>query len=212
MPWPMVHFAIAEKVRMSNANPQFLLGSIAPDAIHMRGKVTRTEKGYTHFVVDGKWPTADIIKQNCLAYLGESHSVEWKEFILGYFAHIYTDSRWIETIYADFERMDQGEPQTQRKRYNSEMSQIEFALLRSEAWVQGALVKLKQANAFRIDPLLTQDEVSRYRDSKIEWLSRKENEPNIQPNHFTVERVKAFIATTSDELLNLFLYRDQPRF
>ena len=42
MPWPMVHFAVASEIN-SNPSPEFLLGSLAPDSIHVRSDV-RSEK------------------------------------------------------------------------------------------------------------------------------------------------------------------------
>lgn len=52
MPWPMVHFSIAEQLWNQNPSPEFLLGSIAPDAIHMREGSTRQDKGRTHLCDD----------------------------------------------------------------------------------------------------------------------------------------------------------------
>ncbi len=110
MPWSMVHTAIA--IRFSGYNPSshLLLGSISPDAIHMRGSVTREEKGVTHFVREGKLPTIEVMENKCLKYLRLNEDREWKDFILGYFAHIYADLRWTDTVYAEFERNYTGEP------------------------------------------------------------------------------------------------------
>ncbi|MGF7050649.1 hypothetical protein J2T13_005199 [Paenibacillus sp. DS2015] len=48
MPWPMVHFAISNILYEDNPTRSLLLGSIAPDAIHVRSQITREEKGVTH--------------------------------------------------------------------------------------------------------------------------------------------------------------------
>lgn len=42
MPWPMVHFAIASEL-ISEPSPELLLGSLAPDSIHVRTNL-RTER------------------------------------------------------------------------------------------------------------------------------------------------------------------------
>lgn len=52
MPLPLVHLAIAAQLcRQHNKPlaPAFLLGSLAPDAIHLRLGSTRTDKQATHF-------------------------------------------------------------------------------------------------------------------------------------------------------------------
>ncbi|BCG59449.1 hypothetical protein PUR_28740 [Paenibacillus sp. URB8-2] len=69
MPWPMVHFAISEILTDGNSTPDLLLGSIAPDAIHMRGHVSREEKGVTHLVHNDKLPAKEVIMEKCREYL-----------------------------------------------------------------------------------------------------------------------------------------------
>ncbi|GGH27234.1 hypothetical protein [Paenibacillus segetis] len=77
MPWPMVHFAVANEICLIDVSPSLLIGSIAPDAVHMRGNVTRQEKGSTHLVCDDQFPRIDIIRDNCLKYLNERTELEW---------------------------------------------------------------------------------------------------------------------------------------
>ncbi|MGG4214018.1 hypothetical protein [Paenibacillus sp. FSL L8-0638] len=104
LPWPMVHFAISENLSINDPSPNFLLGSIAPDAIHMRGKVSREEKGVTHLVHNDKLPAKELIMEKCKEYLLKQAGPEWKDFVIGYFSHIYTDLRWTDTVYFDFEK------------------------------------------------------------------------------------------------------------
>ncbi|WP_256257666.1 MULTISPECIES: hypothetical protein [unclassified Paenibacillus] len=59
---------------------------------------------------------------------------------------------------------------------------------------------LQQAEAFPMEPFVTQAEVSRYRDLKIGWLQDDSNEPRIKPIYFTKEAVDAFIVQTSEEM------------
>jgi len=94
MPWPMVHFAIATNISSLDPSPSILLGSIAPDAIHMRGNITRKKGLLPHLINNDKFPSIELLKGNCLEYLSMNMDSDWKEFILGYFAHIYADIRW----------------------------------------------------------------------------------------------------------------------
>ncbi|NOU93256.1 hypothetical protein GC093_08495 [Paenibacillus sp. LMG 31456] len=204
MPWPMVHFAIAAKVASLEPSPSFLLGSIAPDAIHMRDHATRKEKGITHLVSEDKFPSIEILKRECLSYLSLNINLDWKEYILGYFAHIYADIRWTDTLYAEFEREYYGDKNEIRKIYNQEVSQVEFNLLRSEDWAQKVLKNLQLAHVFADTPFVTQNEVSQYRDVKIEWLLDDRNEPKFKNIYFKEEAVRKFILNTSNELKELF--------
>jgi hypothetical protein len=204
MPWPMVHFAIATKVSLSSPSPNFLLGSIAPDAIHMRDNMTREDKGLTHLVSEDRLPSIEIIKTNCLYYLDKNSETTWKEYISGYFAHIYTDLRWTESVYAEFENNYQGDKKDIRKIYNNEVSQVEFNLLKSEDWAPSTLNELQQSKAFTIEPFVTNTEVSQYRALKLDWLRDDGNEPKIRPVYFTEDIVSNFILKTSNEVNVLF--------
>jgi len=204
MPWPMVHFAIAAKLYRNDPPPMFLLGSIAPDAIHARDNATRKDKGFTHLVSEDIPPSIEKIKDYCLRYLDMKNDIEWKEYVLGYYAHIYTDLRWTQTLYADFERNYKGNKDI-RMAYNEEVNQVDFELFRSEEWAQGAIANLKRAAALSMDPFVTDDEVDRYRDEKIEWLQNEGNEPRIKPVYFRVENVREFASRTADEIRELLL-------
>lgn len=204
MPWPMVHFAVAQKLSLPHPMPAFLLGSISPDAIHAREHVTRSEKGATHLVQEGRFPSIATLQAACNSYLEQDRNSEWLAFVLGYFAHIYTDIRWTETVYADFERAYDGDPGGIRETYNREVSQLEFHLLRQEPWAQDALEQLRRARAFAVEPFLTQDEVGRYRDMKLAWLEDERHEPGVQNKYFHAQNVSDFTENTARELTELF--------
>jgi hypothetical protein len=57
MPLPMVHLKIAvqsHSLAERSLTPEFLLGSLAPDAIHMRANTNRDDKNRVHlYVSDG---------------------------------------------------------------------------------------------------------------------------------------------------------------
>lgn len=200
MPWPMVHFAVAQRLFEPGPSPAFLLGSISPDAIHAREHVTRKEKGVTHLVHEGRFPSIQTLQHACVSYLDQHRDPDWKAFVWGYFAHIYTDIRWTETLYADFEREYAGDPDKIRDTYNREVSQLEFDLLKREPWAQDALIQLRQARAFAVEPLLTPDEVNRYRDMKLAWLEEERHEPKIETMYFQETKARRFIEKTAEEI------------
>lgn len=200
----MAHFAIAEDIYNGKPSGHFLLGSIAPDAIHTRINATRIDKGFTHLVSNGhRLPNVEKLKQFCFEYLDKNSEDEWKDYVLGYFAHIYADLRWTETVYHDFEQNFRGERNEIRKYYNRDVSKIEFILLRTERWVEKTKTKLIGSNAYTLEPFILQKEVNQYRDLKLEWLDNDNNEPNTNPEYITEEIVRNFIKSTSNEVNEL---------
>ncbi len=204
MPYPMVHFAIASELCLRNPSPSFLIGSIAPDAVHVRDNVTRKEKGITHFVCEDRFPSIEVLKERCLDYLNLNDEIDWKDYVLGYFAHIYADIRWTETVYTNFECEYRGVKDEIRKIYNIESNQVEFDLIRREEWAEAVLNKLRVGSAYTIETLVTQIEVSQYRDIKLQWLRNKDNEPQITPIYLREDVVKNFVSRTSNELNDLY--------
>ncbi|WP_135547421.1 hypothetical protein [Paenibacillus cymbidii] len=199
MPWPMVHLAVSDRLFAGEATPALLLGCIAPDAIHMRGNISREEKGVAHFVRDQKLPDISLILEKCVEYGGRRSEMEWKHFVLGYFSHIYTDVRWTHTVYADFENRCRGEKNTIRSTYNSEASQLEFTLMSELENSDRLLAKLSGASSFEMSPFVTLAEVDQYRQSKLAWLSEPLNEPQQELQYFQTDRILHFIHDTVKE-------------
>ncbi|MFC7681820.1 hypothetical protein [Paenibacillus sp. GCM10028914] len=204
MPWTMVHLAISDQIYTGDSSPNLLLGSISPDAIHMRGKITREDKGLTHLVQNNNLPAKEVIMEKLKEYLLMQSESEWKDFVIGYFSHIYTDLRWTETIYAEFESEYKGEKTDLRKTYNNEVSQLEFNLTRDVENSDILLRKFLKARGFEISPFVTLDEINQFRDIKVKWFQDPKNEPLISPIYFTADRIKRFISETSNEITDLF--------
>ncbi|WP_211748617.1 hypothetical protein [Paenibacillus sp. Marseille-Q4541] len=203
MPWPMVHFAVAYEIFKGHPSSSFLLGSIAPDAIHAREGTTRKEKMLSHFVHDDRLADKGLLTSKYMAYIGEREDPEWKTYVAGYFIHIYTDERWTTTLYADFEQEVQKEPQEIRRIYDEEVSQLEYNLMRSNEWVDIVIAKLQAARGFDMDSLVSAEEAERYREIKLNWLNNEKNEPGIQLIYYTEDKVNDFIKRTANEAREL---------
>ncbi|WIV20337.1 hypothetical protein QPK24_06490 [Paenibacillus polygoni] len=203
MPWPMIHFAVANEIYEGQVSSAFLLGSIAPDAIHAREGATRREKMQSHFVRDDRLADPVLLTSKYLKYIDLSEDPAWKAYIAGYFIHIFTDERWTATLYADFERKVQKDAVKIRKIYNEEVSQLEYHLLRSSYRIDNILTQFETAKGFEVAPFVSAEEVETYRDMKLEWLRNPKNEPGIELIYFTEERVHDFIKKTADEAKEL---------
>ncbi|NOU65435.1 hypothetical protein GC096_15480 [Paenibacillus sp. LMG 31461] len=207
MPWPMVHFSIAEKIFDHDPSPEFLLGSIAPDAIHMRANTTRQDKGRTHLCEeDGTMPNLQTFSEFCKRHLTHN-DLDTNQFILGYVSHLYADLRWTETVWNDYVgkinlEMD-GQNQSIKSRYNVEVCQIDYNLYRNEVWSNKIFDSLLQAREYAIPNLLTDEEITQYRVHIIQNLRNEGKEPGIVPIYITDAIVKSFIIDTVGELKSL---------
>lgn len=92
MPLPMVHLLTARRWSQGRPTfrecPEFYLGSIAPDAIHMRPGADRDDKRITHLDV---WAGGS---ETALDYLSRRSG----PFDVGYALHIMTDFHWVRYV------------------------------------------------------------------------------------------------------------------
>jgi hypothetical protein len=196
----MVHFAIAEKLFNHEPSSEFLLGSIAPDAIHMRENANRREKNITHLCSeDGTMPDLITFRDFCYENLRKHEDAGWKRFVLGYVSHLFADLRWTETVWEEYvEKANKNEPI--KNQYNREVCQIDFDLFKKEVWADKIFSLLAASHAYAMEPLLSSNEISLYRTQKTVWLKDEMNNPGIIPLYITELRVREFINHTVNEL------------
>jgi len=92
MPLPTIHLIAAQKIAHAadySLSSRYLLGSIAPDAIHMRPKCTREWKDRTHLRIP-KWADAWA---NSIDLLENSAG---NSFLVGCALHNMLDKLWVE--------------------------------------------------------------------------------------------------------------------
>ena len=100
MPFAMTHMIIAINISEIYHDsikdmPQFLLGSIAPDAVHNRANYISDFKKITHLCVSGEpWgmiTNDDEWADNVLHILSNNIKSENSDFVLGYCTHVLAD-------------------------------------------------------------------------------------------------------------------------
>lgn len=199
MPWPMVHLAVAAAI-MPEPSAELLMGSLAPDAVHVRSN-DRGEKAKTHLmIVEGEFLTDeqlyDVFKAN--AELIEADPT-FLHYLLGYIAHVYTDRRWTFEIYPGYEAHSGG-----RRQYHREVKRIEFRLLQEKPDARDWLHKLKADSAFEFGGL-SAEEVRAYRDMKLLGLQEEPaDESKVSLEVLSSERLEQFILANGQDLRRLF--------
>lgn len=195
LPWPMVHFEIARRL-YGDPSPEFLLGSLAPDSIHVRTN-DRVEKNKSHLMQpNGDFATNDDLKG--ILNIQKKCDSSYLDFIHGYVAHIYADREWTFTVYREFEKQS-----ADKNVYNIDVSKIEFLLSRSAEWLEEVIQKLNKSACYDVGGL-TRQEILTYKDEIIDYLSDPLNEPMNVPGIISLDMVERFIDDVVHELKLMF--------
>lgn len=202
MPLPMVHLSTAIKVcekQQIKPSPQLLLGSITPDAIHMRKDFGREDKRVTHLTDK---PELDKFKRVKSMYELYERSYDF-ELIKGYCIHLLTDYFWEDIVMKSFNNnLPENIPLEMRSSlYYLETDQIDFNLYRNMDWRPDVWQVLQEVDITDISSLLTAEEISLWRDRVVDWFEKIKEEPKITPKYITDSMVDTFIDKASTMIL-----------
>ncbi len=201
MPLPMVHLAVAVRLhepRGAEPSPAFLLGSIAPDAIHTRPGAGREEKRGTHLLDRPATGDRDPIAELRAGYRGADDDL--RNFADGYAAHLLTDRLWNALLERDYKpRLSPDlDPAERRALYYRETDQLDFNLYHRSPWRPRVWALLGQARPPDFTPLLAAEEIARWRDRTLAWFETPEKEPRITPVYLTDAAIHAFIERATE--------------
>lgn len=202
MPLPMVHFWVA--VRMAEArgmfpSPEFLLGSIAPDAVHMRPDYERSHKRRSHLNDPRDAADHDQVRAFVMEHIsGNGTNDATARYVVGYAAHLLTDRLWLKRVYDPFyERNSHLGPEELRILYYQETDQVDFNLYHRSEWREGVWKALETAVAPEGVQLVTPNEVDQWKRRTLRWFTELKDEPGIVPREITDEIVAEFVAEAS---------------
>lgn len=200
MPLPLVHLSIAEGLHArlgTEPTGEFLLGSISPDAIHVRPGTTRAHKSHTHLRdVDAPWP--EPVRAWLRAHARETGTL--REILRGYAAHLLADRLWARTTLLEFrERASESlDEAALRTLYYRELDQIDIDLYRAAPWQEAFWRRLADAAALDVPGLLSAAEIDAWRQRTLGWFEDPAHDPGIVPRHITHERVHAFVVEATE--------------
>jgi hypothetical protein len=216
MPLPMVHLAVAMRMHAlagREPSPAFLLGSIAPDAIHMREGTSRGDKERTHLEDGcGGRPVRPYIRADAVpdeaAGTEDPYGMETVRLFLsirddigadlraGYGTHVITDRYWARDWVTPYRAL-QGDAgltvEELRAVYYREMDQIDFDLYHTVPWREAVWAQLAAVKRRAIPGLLEADEIGRWRDRTLRWFDDPAHLPGITPQHVTIADARRFI-------------------
>ncbi len=206
MPLPMIHLAVGVQVCQLSRQaltPAFLLGSIAPDAIHMRPGAQRDDKTRTHLwsthnEAGDPAPIRELLTRPAEGQPGP-------DFLAGYAAHLLADRAWAEALIKPFRSghpQDMPEPAL-RRLYYRETDWIDLELYRRLPWRAQVWAHLAAANSPGFPPLLTAGEIGGWRDRTLRWYDQDQAALST-PAFITYDKVEAFIAEAAQVIAGRF--------
>ncbi|MDQ8734389.1 zinc dependent phospholipase C family protein [Paenibacillus sp. LHD-38] len=209
MPLPMVHMFVTEtmfKEKNLEVNAHFLLGSISPDAIHMRENTNREDKRKTHFHLEEDMTVEHIFQSRLLPFIESCRNdAERYWFAKGYAAHVLTDLIWTQTVYQDFTRkITEEQIGNARQLYYSDTDQIDFNFYKNESWRPQYWKLLENSKSFEVLEMIQAEETEKWKIRILHWFGDNAKEPGIEPRYITEKQVRQFVQDTSCRLVNLY--------
>lgn len=213
MPLPMVHLGVANNIVESGFHvddlPDFYLGVISPDAIHMRHNADRTDKHKTHLIPEGKMMEEIDEQEYCsflLNFVKTRKSHVNTSFLWGYCIHILTDLLWSKSVYSDFVakyREDPSPVQDERWAYYNDTDILDFELFRGCRWREKVWDLLKQAEASDFLDLLSAGEIRAWKERTLHWYDSGESMHKNPVRYIEKPDVLNFISECSEKILRL---------
>ena len=202
MPLPMVHLSVAvalcEKMGCI-PSPDFLLGNIAPDAIHMRPNTDKHDKERVH-LIDGNASPQELVRSFRTQFGLEESRVTG--FSAGYLTHLLTDLFWRQAVIDPFrKKLPPAMPDKEvRKIYYRDTDQIDFDLFRQMPWRPQAWLSLRKAVAEDFYSLLTGAEILQWRDRTLDWYDDPGHDPKVEPAFMTLAGTHTFIKQAGTQI------------
>ena len=154
----MVHLLAADLWARRHAEyldcPEFYLGAISPDAIHIRYHGDKSRKDEFHLY---NWRS--LHREPLLDY--------WRErrgpFDIGYGVHVLTDCQWVQSYIRAFPAIIRPDGRLNVDVYYNDTFVTDFRLYNSQPRLQALMALLMEAEAPADHPLLTRDEFTQWR-------------------------------------------------
>jgi hypothetical protein len=210
MPLPIVHLGVARNLagRLKiNDLSSFYLGSIAPDAVHMRDGYTRAIKHKSHLYC----ADTDVRRRDAAEFIRRGSGGDDRDFRCGYGIHLLTDSFWNKTVVSMFDSRygeDKSPAQDAKSAYYNDMDQLDFELYkkyphRAEIW--GRLLTGKAAG---VDGLVSAEEVDGWKQRTLHWYDSGESRHTNPVRYIQYDDVLGYITNGADMIYDYLCRAD----
>ena len=198
MALPMVHLLTAhawaqDKPELLN-NPDYYLGAISPDAIHIRDGSDKSRKNITHM---GNW--REMLPSAILNYWQNHNSA----FDMGYGVHALTDGLWTVRFHRELTGMllPNGKPDPEI--YYNDTLIVDFRLFHEHPLTQFLMDMLRRGTAPDKHPLLSAHEIDAWRTDTLAFYERP-CDRHAPVRFITYDYVQRFLADCTVYLNNVW--------
>ena len=214
MPLPMVHLSVAKKIIEAGFEikdlSQFYLGSISPDAIHMRENADRYAKKLTHLgnpssvSMNFTDESEDEYVNLKLDFVKTNKNKVNIDFLWGYVIHILTDMYWSKMVHNKFTeeyKKDTAPIQDERWAYYNDTDRLDQILFNECDWKNDIWHSLQNVEYFDLLDLLSAQEIKAWNERTLYWFDSGESQHKNPIKYITQADIENFISVCSETIL-----------
>lgn len=187
MAFPMVHLMAAERWAQTHEEylncPEYYLGAISPDAVHIRDHDDKSHKNEIHL---NNWLRSH--PDEVLAYWREHHT----PFDIGYGIHVLTDGQWVPRYRKDFPGIVKPDGSVRTDIYYNDTYVVDFQLYRENGAGERLFGFVEKGKAPTDHPLLGYYEFDEWRKETAASY-RGECPKNGPLTYITREYIEKFV-------------------
>ena len=200
MAQPMMHLLIADKIYTEKSSSihsygDFLLGSIAPDAVHVKENYTREIKDISHYKFDSKSHISYFD-----TFFDEYYTSENKDFVVGYLVHLLSDMIWYHSVRVPFKEEFQKAPlqnMSMNEAYYADCEQIE-QLMFFEKNASRIIETINRGQAYSLEGLIDAEDVKAWKEKLILDYNNKRN-ISIHTKYISEQHIRDYIENCAKE-------------
>ena len=218
MAYTMTHILIAEKV-LEYANwpidyATYIVGTIAPDAVHANHNYSRGLKEKSHIFAEGlKW--GEVTRENELdewldsikGFYKNNYFKYDRDFFLGYIVHVLADICSCREIYAPFYKsLTQDEMEEKKKQFSLESYCVNYYLFREYSKSKNLVDVLKGGRSYSISGVYDDSVFENRIKQLFDFEFKSWDIESIDKNSIcTIENTMALIEKAPQIIKNVFI-------
>lgn len=218
MPFAMTHLSIAWNIL--RATPQierpgdFLLGAVAPDAVHYRAQYVSQMKKDSHLCLGpepwGRLTNNREWQANVLAFLQANRQRKNRDFLQGYCSHILADIQNNIEIWGPFLQANGGAiREGLGSGYHRESAEMDRALYLTHPDREAIWMLLEGASACDLPGLVSREEIERMEDALLHSNYAGVQSADVSAHRYVTQAVmERFIATASQSIRALLFHSE----
>lgn len=200
MAQPMMHLLIADKIYTERSGSilsygDFLLGSIAPDAVHVKENYKRELKDISHYRFNSKSHISYFD-----TFFNEYSKSENKDFVVGYLVHLLSDMIWYHFVRVPFKEEFLKAPlqnMSMNEAYYADCEQIE-QLMFLEKNSPRIIEALNTGKAYSLEGLIDAEDVMVWREKLIfDYNNKKSILPHTK--YISEQHIRDYIANCAGQ-------------